>query len=68
MLLLVNQAFMQQEQSSPPPDLVAIVDIEARRNGCCQEMASIWSPLTGHCNLIPADQAMRLRKLVDMPA
>ena len=47
-----------KQKGSPPPYLVAIINIEARRNGCCQEVAPVWSPLTCDCNIVPADQAV----------
>lgn len=51
-------ATTQQKKGSTPPYLVAIINIEAGRNSCCQEVAPIWSPLTFYCNIVPADQAM----------
>lgn len=51
----------QRQSSNPPPHLVAIINIEARRNGGCQEVASIWRPFTCHSNIIPAEQVMLLK-------
>lgn len=54
----------QQKCCSAPPNLVAIVDIQPRRNGCCQKVTTIWSPFTCYCNIIPAEQAMTFKGVV----